>query len=354
MSMKSVISKVLILLIAGVSSITTAEVKPQMSKFQILMTELSPYLMNEAEYRKTENKDKVLDILNRINQNIDLLKHDQSVDDPSMKFRFQTLAEGFKDVSETYKNGFLDYSYWSLKSQVHQCSACHTEKQLAERGFKYDLTKSSDPYEQAEFLYMIRNYGEAIPKYIELVKGYPKNKLTENHLNRAIKKIGYYHIRVLKDDATTLKVFKDLQSNKELPTYLKRNLTKWINYLEIKKFRLLPESADDQTVKTMKAFVKDRDGIASHFGLGDDRFVIDQETLIYLHRVLEQNKNKELTPWLYLWIANIQNNYRDSLFDNTGELYLKECVKNFPKSNAAPACKNELKLVSGDYKNKKK
>lgn len=338
---------------ALVAQPASAEVKPQMSKFQVLMTELSPYLMNEVEYRKTENKEKVLDILSRINQNIDLLKHDQSVKDPSMKFRFQTLSEGFKDVSESYKNGFLDYSYWSLKSQVHQCSACHTEKQLAERDFKYDLTKSADPYEQAEFLYMIRNYGEAIPKYIELVKGYPKNKLTENHLGQSIKKIGYYHIRILKDDATTLKVFKEIQANKNLPAYLHRNLSKWINYLEIKKFRLLPESADDQTVKTMKTFVKDRDGIASHFGLGDDRFVIDQETLIYLHRVLDQNKNQELTPWLYLWIADIQNNYRDSLFDNTGELYLKECVKSFPKSKAVPECKKALKLLNGEEKKKK-
>lgn len=343
---------IVIISITALGVISQAEVKTQMVKFHNLMSELSPYLMNEAEYRKTENKEKITDVLNRLYENINVLNHDQTVNDPTLKLRFQDLTAGFKDVTESYKNGFLDYSYWSLKSQIHQCSACHTEKQLSEKGFKYDLSKGADDYERAEFLYMIRNYSESIPKYIELVKGYPKNNLTENKLSRAIKKIGYYHIRILKDDATTLKVFKEIEANKDLPVYLKRNAAKWINYLEVKKFRLLPESAEDQTVKKMQTFIKDRDAIASHFGVGEDRFLIDQETLIYLHEVLAKNKNKELTPWLYLWIAQLQNEYRDSLFDNTGELYLKECVKSFPKSKAAKECKKELKTLNNEQKKK--
>lgn len=50
-------------------------------------------------------------------------------------------------------------------------------------------------------------------------------------------------------------------------------------------------------------------------------------------------------PWLYFWIGKIQNNYKESLFDNTGELFLKECFSSYPKSKVAKLCKAEHKAI---------
>lgn len=318
------------------------EVKPNMSQFQILMTDLSPYLQNEKEFKDTQNKEKIQSILAKINDNIDLLKHKTDTKASDFNLRFRLLSEGFKDVEESFKNGFYDYSYWSLKSQVFQCSACHTEKQLKDRGFSYDLSRTPDLYDQAEFQYMLRNYTEAIPKFVQLVKDYPDNKLTESKLSRAVKKIAYYQIRVSKDDTSTLKTLNELTANKKLPLYLANSLKKWISYLEVKKYRIFPKTAEDQSLKQLNQFITHRDKLASEFGVGDERFLLDQETLIYLHEVLDQNNNKEITPWLYLWIGQLESDYRDSLFDNLGEKYLQECVKMFPKSKAAVKCKKAL------------
>jgi hypothetical protein len=199
---------------------------------------------------------------------------------------------------------------------------------------------------------MLRGYEGAVQKYQKLVKEYPKNKLSEKNLDSAVKKIGYYYLRILKDDEKTLKALTEISQNKEIPTYLARHLKKWIEYFNVKKFRMLPENADDQSVKKMKEFIEDREVIAKYYGSGDDRFPIDQESLIYLHRVLDLNQNKELLPWLYLWIGKIQNNYKESLFDNTGELFIKECFESFPKSKAAKACKIEYKSIQQSRESK--
>lgn len=328
-----------------VSIQTFAQIKPKMAQFEVLMKQLSPYLLNEKEYADPANQKKIEKILQEINLNIDHLQTDPSVMNSNYKFRFRVLSEGFKDVQESFKNRFLDYSYWNLKSQLYQCSSCHTEKQLTDRWYSFDLLNNSDLFAQADFQFMLRGYEAAVKKYEKLISEYPKNKLSENNLNHAIKKVGYYYIRILKDDEKTLASFKKINQNVNLPTYLTHHLAKWIEYFNIKKFRMLPEKADDQSYAKLQEFIDDRTKIAAHFGVGDDQFPIDQETLIYLHRVLDQNQKPELLPWLYLWIGKIQNNYKESLFDNTGELFLKECFEKYAKSKAAKLCKTEYKSI---------
>jgi len=330
------------------------EVRPQMAQFRILMQELSPYLLSEKEFNNPDNQKKIERILADLNANVAQLNHKKDVQGSNMKFRFKALAEGFKDVEYTFKNRFLDYSYWALKSQLHQCSACHTEKQLEDRWYNADLIGKADLYAQAEFQFMLRGYEEAVKKYMQIIKEYPSNKITEEQLNRAVKKTGYYYVRILKDDGKTLEAFKEISTNKNLPNYLTRHLKKWIEYLEVKKFRLLPEASEGLSLDKLKKFVDEREKIAAHFGGGDDRFPVDQETLIYLHQVLDKKPKKDAIPWLYLWIGQFQNSYKESLFDNSGELYLKECFESYPKSAAAAKCKAEYKTITSERDERKK
>lgn len=73
--------------------------------------------------------------------------------------------------------------------------------------------------------------------------------------------------------------------------------------------------------------------------------MIDQETLIYLHNVLNTETNQKNIPWLYYWIGYMSADYKESLFDQTGQLYLQECVKKYPKSDVVEQCKKELKSI---------
>jgi hypothetical protein len=330
------------------TAFAVSQIKPKMAQFEILMKQLSPYLLNESKYNDPENKKNISQILKDINLNLDLIQHDPSVMNTNLKFRFKALAEGFKDVEQTFENRFLDYSYWNLKSQLHQCSACHTEKQLVDRWYSGEDLGKSDLFSQADFQFMLRGYESAVKKYETLIAGYPENKLSDKNLGHAVKKTGYYYIRILQNDEKTAEAFAKISKNKKLPKYMLNHLEQWLNYLNVKKYRIFPEKSEDQAYKQLNQFVAEREKIASHFGVGDDRFPIDQETLMYLHRVLDGNVKKELTPWLYLWIGRLQNNYKESLFDNSGELFIKECFNAFPKSKAAKLCKEEYKNIKAE------
>ncbi|MFN3455356.1 MAG: hypothetical protein ACK41T_10390 [Pseudobdellovibrio sp.] len=343
--MKNIIIIGLVFLSTAVALQTKAQVKPYMSSFESALLKLSPYIINEEAYKQTENKKSISSALKDLNVSIQAVKHDKSIEQTSLKFRFEVLADGIKDVESSFNKGAVDYSYWNLKSQLHQCSSCHTERQLVSRLQDYDFYKNSNLFTQAEFQFMLRNYDSAFNKYVDLIEKYDGKNMTHEELNRSVKKIGYYLVRVKKEDALSLKTFKSLKKNKNLPQYMKKNLDKWVDYLEVKKYRIFPSEAENQNLEALKQFVADREKIADHFGVGSDRFLIDQETLIYLHNVLNTETNQKNIPWFYYWIGYMSADYKESLFDQTGQLYLQECVKKYPKSDVVEQCKKELKSI---------
>lgn len=345
--MKKWICTVILSLVASAN----AQVKPHMIQFEELLVKLSPYLLNEAEYKDPKNQIAIESILTKMNKTLGTLQHDKSVQKSTMKFRFEVLAEGFKDVEQSFKTKAVEYSYWNLKSQLHQCSSCHTEKQLGARIYDDEIYKKSDLFMQAEFQFMLRNYEAAVKKYIQIIEKYKSGQVSNENLDQALKKIGYYFVRIKKNDPETLKTIEDFKSNKELPRYMLNHLQKWVDYLKIKKYRLLPEKSESLSVTEMQKFVDDRESIAKHFGLGQDRFLVDQETLIYLHKVLDSSNDQKLNQWLYLWLAKFHNTYKESLFDTTSELYLKECIAADDKTKIAKECEKELKIIKKENSN---
>ncbi len=154
------LSQMFLLALGFILFATTAqsEIKPKMTQFEALMKQLSPYLMSEKEYSNPDNYKKVEAILKEINVNLTELMKDPAVLGSNYKFRFKVLADGFKDVEQSYQNRFLDYSFWNLKSQLYQCSSCHTEKQMVDRWYSAELANHSDLFAQADFQFMLRGY----------------------------------------------------------------------------------------------------------------------------------------------------------------------------------------------------
>lgn len=124
---------------------------------------------------------------------------------------------------------------------------------------------------------------------------------------------------------------------------MSRDMAQWKKYLEIKKYRIMPEAKPITDAKTLADFLDERNAIAEHFGEGQERFVVDQETLYFLHKTLTSELNQELKNIVYYWISKIQRLYRDSMFDSSAEIYLTECVKLTQVQDTAKKCAEEFK-----------
>lgn len=343
--MKSRLLGIIVLsLVAFLSVNSFADIKLNMDKFYIHLNDLQPFLTKRSKFIDEKSRPAVESILTELSQNVKNLKSKKMAKDDGMRFRIHQLNEGLAEAAQTYKDGFRDYSYWVIKASLNNCSSCHTERALPATKFKFDFSSDTSDSEKADFLFMIRNYSEAISIYQKAIDGYPKNKLLLEDLLTSVKKQVYYYLRVKRDDDALMQMISQSLKNKELPIFLNRDLMQWKKYLEIKKYRILPEMEQFKTVEAMNKFITTRDEIASHFGEGQQRFIVDQETLYFLHQNLRQSElNSEFKNLSYYWIAKIQRSYRDSMFDNSAEIYLTECVRLTKVVSTAKNCAEEFK-----------
>lgn len=312
-------------------------VRPHMQDFFDSISKLQNYIVNKSDYLSDKNADQVLVLIGHFKDKTIALKKEKFAQSADMKFRAHQLAEGLNEAFETYKDGFRDYSYWVLKSNLNQCFACHTQKGLEKTQFKLESTSQAASFSQAEFLFLVRNYDQALPHYKQIIQTYPQNKESVESLETSLQKVLYYYVRVLRDDAQTEKVFEQLSQNKSLPEYIHHSLSAWKNYLKVKKYRVV-EDVQVKDVQSLEKFVKERENVASHYTFSRQRTIVDLETSQVLFKLLEKNENKKLKPWLLYYLAMTESGYRTTMFDSTPELYLKECIENHTKSKAAPRC----------------
>ena len=326
----------LLLVIVGLAA-AQAQVQVKMQEFYSILNKVRPYLTDKTSYMDTKNEKDVAEALKNFNLTVKALKKEKMAGHDDMKFRAEQLSEGLEDAEKSFRDGFKDYSFWVLKASMNNCFACHTQKSLA--GTEYGFTKNAkdDTFENADFLYIVRNYKAAIPVFEELLGHYPENKLTVENLETSLQKLLYYYVRVLRNDTETLAAFTKLLKNQNLPATVRNDILAWKKYLSVKKYRMndIPQIT---TVKSLQEFLAARESIAGDYSLANQRHIVDLETSHFLYQLLEKTTEVKLKPWVLLGLAEVEKNYRLTMFDLSAEQYLKECIQQYPKEKAAKKC----------------
>ncbi len=333
--MKSLIAA--LILLVQLPSYAQDAVKPHMQDFYLSVKQISSYLIDKKEYMDEKNDKEISQALTDFNSKIIQLKQEKLANSDDMKFRYKLLSDGLADAEQSFKTGSKDYSFWVLKSSLNNCYACHTQKGLGDTNYKFEFSKKYDEYSQAEFLFLVRNYSDAEKIFANLILRYPSNKLSIENLENSIQRLLYYNVRVLKNDKKTLALFTQLSRNTKLPSSVRNELLAWKKYLSTKKYRLVSES-QIKTAKNLENFVAERTKVASRYKLPNQRYIVDLETSTLLFQLLANPEKKELKPWVLYWLSMQEKDYRLSLFDNSVDNYLKECMERYPQHPAAVQC----------------
>ncbi|MEQ1724262.1 MAG: hypothetical protein ABL930_13910, partial [Pseudobdellovibrio sp.] len=170
---------------------------------------------------------------------------------------------------------------------------------------------------------------------------------TEN-IESAAQKILFYAMRVSRDDVASLAVFNRILKNNQLPTGLRNDILAWRKYLNIRKYRI----SDKQIITTeneLLGFMKSREKISEEYRFSNQRAAADLDTSHYLFQLLEINDDKNMKPAIMYWLATIERHYRISMFDQTADNYLKECIEKYSTQKIAKKCftlYKELQIIS--------
>lgn len=314
----------------------SAEVKPTMQEFFGLTNKLSPYLTDKEQFMSDKNDKEIGKVLTEFVQNTKKFKQDKMVQSDDMKFRARLLGEGLDLAEQSFRGGQKDYSFWVLRATLNNCFSCHTQKGLGATSYTPDKNTHSD-YARAEFLFLVRNYDEAIPLFVDLLSGYPKNKMSVENLESSAQKLLFYLMRVSSDDLKSIALFDKVLKNEQLPQSLQTDILAWRKYLNVKKYRIEPVIKINSSAR-LDAFMKSRSRIADSFRLSNQRSIADLDTTRFLYRLLEQPSSQSFRPSVLYWLAFVEKDYRLSMFDMSAENFLIECIERYPNDPAAKKC----------------
>ncbi|MCC2679651.1 MAG: hypothetical protein K0R29_2227 [Pseudobdellovibrio sp.] len=312
-----------------------AQVKSEMQKFYSLLERIQKYAFDKTEYFKKANEAELAEALRLFNETVSKIKSDKAGSQDDMKFRLQLLKEALEQAEAGFKKGNKDYSLWALRSSLNQCYSCHTQKSLAGTHYKISNWVTKSDYLKAEFLFVVRNYDEAVPLYESVVAKYPKTTLDE--VENSIQKLVFHAVRVKKDEVATLNLIDRLSKNKELPRYIQNSFQAWKKYLEVKKYKVA-EDRKFETASDISDYISDRNDLAGSYRLANQRYLLDLDTTQKLYELFGESKDVNLKPWLLYWLAYQEKDFQYTMFDNSAELYLRECIENYSKSPAAKQC----------------
>jgi hypothetical protein len=331
-----------------------AEVKPFMDQMLNEIFNLKPYIGSADAFKDPKNAKKIDASLKKMVLLSEQINHEDKIKKTGFQISARVLSQQLKESEQVFNTGSKDYSLWMLKSTLGVCMSCHT--QLPAVSTKFMTINQArvlmNPFEEAEFLFVIRNFKEAMKLYASALSGYPKNVVSVDDLPKIIYRQLYYSVRVERDFAGLAKILDEDLKNKKLPSHL---------ILKIKDVRAAVLKMKDEKYPHFTAQQADELRKYSESSLkeelsGNFSFDIPKRELQYLkvssvlYEYLNENPDTPLKPDILYWLSFCESKFSQQAFYSLPELYLKQCVLEFPKNPVAKKCLKEYQdLVTMAY-----
>lgn len=319
-----------------------ADVKPFMDQMLVELFKLKPYIASEDKYTDPKNHEVVDSSLKKMIELSQKINHEKMIQRTGFVVSSNILNQQLKEAEAVYNNGNKAYSLWMLKSTLGVCMNCHTQLPAVSTVFT-DLNKGhilTNDFEEGEFLFVIRNFKEAMKSYEAAIKGYPKNQLTSVDADKVIFRQLFYYVRVDRNFPGLISALsKDLE-NKQLPLSLQNKIKDFRSAAEKMKSEAYPAFSEAQE-NDLRKYVESslQEELAGKFS-----FALPAKELNYLKvsSVLYDYLNKypgtRLKPDILYWLSFCESHYSHNAFYSLPELYLKQCVLEFPKNPIAKKC----------------
>jgi len=327
-----------------------AQVSPQqpspkglMDEFLGEITALKDLMMSEEKFTDKKNELEISRHLKRMSEVSKKVAHNPAIDAPVFRPSAQVLQDHIGETERVFRSGNKSYARWMLNSTLSICMSCHTQVTTGSRELwstaLVDNYKSE--FDQAEFLFTIRNFSKAHDLYKKTIVGYPKNKLPADKLETALEREVSYFARINRDATGGINTLTGYQKVKSLPPYLRADLKSWINQFKKWKAEDIFE-LKDPTEDQVKIFIQKHLEKPSHDQNADNPNVVnDLYASGILYEFLSRHPKTNLTPDILYWLAVCDRGVNNNFFFSLANMYLKDCITQYPKTQAARKCYKE-------------
>lgn len=334
--------------------VAEAEVKVFMDQMLNEIFTLKPYMVSSEAFSDPKNDKKIQDSLKKMTSISQKIHHEGKIKSTGFMVPSQILEDQLGQTAEVFQAGNKPYALWMLKSTLGACMSCHT--QLPAVSTKFTTLNQShvltNPFDEAEFLFVIRNFDEAVPLYSQALKGYPKNQVSIENLEKALYRQLFYYVRVKRDFPALVKNLQADLTNKDLPKHLSAKIKDFAKAAESMKadaFPVFGPGKDDEVRSYAETELKNE--LAGKFSFENPKKELNYLKVSgVLYQYMNDNPETRLKPDILYWLSFCESHATHKNFYSLPELYLKQCVLEYPKNPVAKKCLTEYQdLVTMAY-----
>jgi len=316
------------------------------SAFNALM-ELSPYIHDEAKFKEKENDEKIKTNLKKLESSFKLARHDGLIKHDLFAPSYQLVLENIQQSTSAFNSGKKDFSHWLLKETMTQCLECHSRLPMSvtssfQNGeLTIDKSKLSSPYELGMAYLIVRRIVDAKENFIRTIQDQLITKKTQD-LIRPFKQILFIELRIKKDPETMISIIDSYLAKGNLPSEVTKELSEWKKRLTV----WLNE-------KTLKQGIQDEKGLQQFIArrikpLSDKSYqeALQPDLLLasgLLSNYFFENQSTPSAPEIIYWLGWMEKRLKKEEFMSSGDLFLKQCIKHYPKHKMAKECLKEYR-----------
>ncbi|WP_415063616.1 hypothetical protein [Bdellovibrio sp.] len=333
-----------IVLSFGLSSMAHAEVKPYMDQMLKEIFTLKPYIVSDVEYRDPKNFQKIDESLKNMVALSEKISHEGKIKKSGFAISSNALNQQLKEAELVYRVGNKDYSLWMLRSTLSVCMSCHTQLPSSSTKFEFFNKEHflAKPFDEAEFLFIVRNFDKAMSFYDQVIDGFPANGVPQENVEKSVARKVYYFVRVKRDLPGLIKSLEKNQKNKQLPEMVKKRIAGLRSAAEKMKKETYPEFNESQQADLKKyAETELKNELQGDFEFTPQKDIAYLKISSVLYKYLDQYPETPLKPEILYWLSFCERRYEQKAFYSLPELYLKQCVLEHPGSAIAPSCLKE-------------
>lgn len=303
---------------------------------------LKPFIASEASFSDPANSAQIADALKNMVALSKEVNHEERINKTGFQVSASALARQLEQVENVFNNGNKDYALGTLRSTLGVCMSCHTQLPAVSTRFTTlnDTQTLSNQFQEAEFLFLIRNFDDAMKQYGEVIAGYPLNKAETDDLETAIYRQIFYYVRVARDLQGLSVALRRNGANQQLPTRLQQQIKGFIAAVEEMQDEKYPaftnaEGADLR--KYAETLLNEEQGV--DFGLDSPRNMLTAlRVSSVLYGYLNTYPQTPLKPDILHWLALSERRFHYESIHTLPDLYLKQCVLEYPKNPVAKKC----------------
>jgi hypothetical protein len=335
----------LLLLVLGFAVMARADVKAVMDQMLQQVFILKPYVASESSFSDPANSAAISDALKKMVALSKQVNHEDRINKTGFQVSANVLTRQLEQVENVFNNGNKDYALDSLRSTVGVCMSCHTQLPAVSTRFTAlnDTQTLPNQFQEAEFLFLIRNFDDAMTLYAELISGYPLNKADIDDLEKAVYRQIFYYVRVARDLQGLSVALQRDSKNQRLPAQLQKQIKGFmaaVNGMEDEKY---PQFTDAKR-EDLRKYAEE---VLTAEAYGDYSLDSPQNVLAalrmsgVLYAFLDAYPETPLKPDILYWLALGERRYHYQSMYSLPELYLKQCVLEYPKNPVAQLCLDE-------------